>query len=64
MNEGSGTAFDFSVATDFLENAQTTITQFWTTNKAGILIIVGFAVGLSLMWFGYRLWKKVTNKAG
>lgn len=64
MGESTGTAFDFSIATDFLANAQTTISSFWTTNKTTILAIIGFAVGLSLLWFGYRLWKKVTNKAG
>lgn len=63
MND-SGTAFDFSIATDFLNNAKTTITSFWTGNKETILAVVGFAVGVSLLWFGYRLWKKVTNKAG
>lgn len=59
----AATAFDTSLATEFLGKAEATITSFWSSNQTAIMSVLGIVVVLTLTWLGIKLFKRATGKA-
>lgn len=57
------TAFDTTLATEFMSKAEATITGFWSSNQTAIMAVLGIVVVLTLVWLGVKLFKRATGKA-
>lgn len=61
---GGNTSFDTTSAAGFMERASKTITDYWTAVESYVYTIVGVAVVVSLIWVGWKLFRKGTSKVG
>lgn len=64
MGEGSANAIDTSSATAALTQMQTAVTGYWEAAQPVVIAIIGIALVATLIWVGYKLIRKGSNKIG
>lgn len=65
---GSGSsstnAIDVELATDAIEEMQTAVSTYWTAAQPVVLSVLGIALVATLIWLGFKLIRKGSNKIG
>lgn len=61
---GSTNAIDVELATDAIEEMQTAVSTYWTAAQPVVLSVLGIALVATLIWLGFKLIRKGSNKIG
>lgn len=61
---GSTNAIDVELATDAIEQMQTAVSTYWTAAQPVVLSVLGIALVATLIWLGFKLIRKGSNKIG
>lgn len=65
MGQGSSpAAIDITAATGALDSMQTAVESYWTAAQPVVVAIIGIALVATLLWVGYKLIRKGSNKIG
>lgn len=64
LAEGNDPAIDVSAASSALTDMKTALTTYWTAAQPILVWVLGIALVVGLIFLGYKLFKKGTNKVG
>ena len=61
---GTDNAIDVTSATTAITSMQTAVTSYWTAAQPVVLSVLGIALVAMLIWLGFKLIRKGSNKIG
>lgn len=61
---GSTNTIDVELATDAIKEMQTAVSTYWTAAQPVVLSVLGIALVATLIWLGFKLIRKGSNKIG